>query len=61
MGLNKLDKKYKAIACGLVEQLSKNGLNVEESIFTLKVAIDAYERAASVTVPELQELLDQLI
>lgn len=60
MGLNKLDKKYKAIACGLVEQLSKNGLNVEESIFALRVAIAAYEQAGAVTVPTLQELLDQL-
>ena len=61
MALNKFDKKYKAIARELVEQLNKNGLNVEESIFTLKFAIAAYERACAITVPTLQELHDHLI
>lgn len=58
--MNKFDKKYKAIACELVEQLCKNGLTVEESIWTLKIATGAYESVAAVKVPTPQELCNLL-
>lgn len=48
--MNTFDKKYEAIACELVELLSKHGLAVEECKQVLNITESAYVRAANKTI-----------
>lgn len=48
--MDRWDQKYKAIACELVEQLSKHGLTMKEACFVLDFTKASYNQAANATV-----------
>ena len=58
--MNKLDPKYKAITCEVVELLAKHGLTVEETEFVVDYAKSVIRSTASVTQSELEEIRNLL-
>ena len=54
------NEKYKAIACELVEQLSKHGLAVAECKRVLNIVETAYTRAVSETKIDAAAIQQQI-